>query len=156
MVIQLVHCTGLGAYAVIDKRCKGEDDAQASSSDDVVTLQLILMMLQMLMYPGFSKVKMRSRGGMPVAFADFAVVSEGWKPTVRENEADDGGRKSLVVGISVERRRQGKTDGDDGRRLMKTVEREDGLVVMKFLAVEWFLTLSESVGLREKGGSTLF
>lgn len=38
MVIQLLHCTGGGAYAVIDKRSKGEADAQASSSDDGKTV----------------------------------------------------------------------------------------------------------------------
>ena len=53
------------------------------------------------------------------------LSSEEWKPTVRENKADDGGRKPMVVGISGERRRQGKTDCDDGRRLMKTVERRE-------------------------------
>ncbi|KAK4267331.1 hypothetical protein QN277_024125 [Acacia crassicarpa] len=121
---------GLGAYAVIDKRSKGQDDTQASSSDDGdgeseeplgdVTLMKsgeatvhsddaanvneqqekgahggicstlfianlgpncteIELKQAFSAYPGFSMVKMRSRGGMPVAFADFTETEQATK-----------------------------------------------------------------------------
>ncbi|KAJ7951646.1 RNA-binding protein with multiple splicing [Quillaja saponaria] len=130
------HKPGGGVYVVIDKRSKGEIDAQGSSSDDggsesdeppgtdgnngelattkseaavdsenaapAVNEQpekavdggpcstLFIANLgpnctedelkqALSQYPGFNMVKMRSRGGMPVAFADFEEIEQATK-----------------------------------------------------------------------------
>ncbi|XP_020528700.1 uncharacterized protein LOC18443537 isoform X2 [Amborella trichopoda] len=70
---------GSEAYTIIDNREKVSKGDQEGWSSDVVRLLIKLMLkivpLVLIIYRGFEMLKMQTKGGMPVAFADFQDIS---------------------------------------------------------------------------------